>query len=757
MRRAASLWLMAWVAAGSLQAAEPFQIRDIQVKGLQRTDPGTVFAALPFRVGDTYTDDKASQALRALFATGLFKDVRLDIQGDVTVVTVEERPVVATVQFIGLKEFEKDTLLRSLKDTGIAEGAPFDRALVDRAEQEIKRQYLSRSLYGAEVVTTITPIERNRVNVTFTVSEGDAARIKDVRIVGAKAFTEDRLKSVMELSTGTWLTWYTKADRYSRSKLNADLEALRSFYVNRGYLEFAVESAQVTISPDKQDIGIAITIQEGQPYVVTSVRMEGQYLGKEEEFRRLVRVVPGQAYKADDVEATIKAFNERFATFGYAFARVDVRPDLDRKTGQVVLSLVAEPQRRVYVRRIEVAGNARTRDEVIRREMRQLEAAWYDGAKIKVSRDRIERLGYFKDVQVETREVPGSPDQVDLIVNVEERPTGSLSLGAGYSSAEKVTLALGFKQDNIFGTGNYLGVDINTSKVYRTVSISTVDPYFTADGISRSFDVYYRTTRPFNSLNSEFMVANPGAAIKFGVPFSDSDTVYLGVGYDRTDVRLTPLLPATYLAYRNEYGPSSFGIPLTVGWQRDERDSVLAPTNGRYLRGNFEWSVAGDVRYTKTNFQAQQYLPLTASNTLGLNAEIGWGSSQGGRTFPVFKNFFGGGLGTVRGFEQGSLGLTDSTGAYMGGPKRLNANAELYAPLPGSGKDKTLRVYAFTDIGNVWAATQTPSLSTLRMSGGVGLSWVSPVGPLRLSYGLPLKSEATDKIQRVQFQIGTAF
>jgi len=751
-------WMLSLMALGSsVHAAEPFQIRDIQVKGLQRTDPGTVFSALPFRVGDTYTDDKASQALRALFSTGLFKDVRLDIQGDVTVVTVEERPVVATVQFIGLKEFDKDTLLRALKDTGISEGSPFDRALIDRAEQEIKRQYLSRSLYGAEVVTTITPIERNRVNVTFTMSEGDAARIKEVRIVGAKAFTEDRLKSVMELSTGTWLTWYTKADRYSRSKLNADLEALRSFYANRGYLEFAVESTQVTMSPDKQDIGIAITIQEGQPYVVTSVRLEGQYLGKDDEFRRLIRVIPGEAYKADDVEATVKGFNDLFATFGYAFARVEVRPDLDRKTGQVVLNFAAEPQRRVYVRRIEVAGNARTRDEVVRREMRQFEAAWYDGAKIKLSRDRIERLGYFKDVQIETREVAGSSDQVDLVVMVEERPTGSLTVGAGYSSAEKMTLALGFKQDNIFGTGNYLGVDVNTSKIFRTLSISTVDPYFTADGVSRNVDIYYRTTRPFNSVTSEFLVANPGASIRFGVPFSDSDTVYLGVGYDRTDVRLSSLLPATYLAYRNEYGPSSFGIPLTVGWQRDDRDSVLAPTNGRYLRGNFEWSAAGDLRYTKTNVQAQQYLPVSSKYTLGLNAELGWGSAQGGHSFPVFKNFFGGGLGTVRGFEQGSLGLKDATGAYMGGPKRLNANAEFYAPLPGSGKDKTLRVYAFTDLGNVWAASQTPSLSTLRMSGGVGLSWVSPVGPLRLSYGVPLKSEAADKIQRLQFQIGTAF
>ncbi|MCB1996090.1 MAG: outer membrane protein assembly factor BamA, partial [Rhodoferax sp.] len=399
-------------------AVEPFTLKDIRVEGLQRADPGTVFGALPFRVGETYTDDKAAAALRALFATGLFSDVRIEIEDQTAVVIVAERPVIARVNFNGLKEFESEQLLKALRDAGIGEGLSFDKALVDRAEQEIKRQYLTRSLYGAEVVTTITPIERNRVDVTFTMTEGEVARIREIRILGAEAFDEKTLLGQLELTTPGWLTWYTKSDRYSRSALNGDLETLRAFYVNRGYLEFAVESTQVTISPDKQDISLAISIREGQRYTVTGIRLEGDYLGREDAFRQLVVPRPGEAYRGDAVTATQKAFTDLYGLYGYAFARVESRPEIDRANAQAVVVFTASPQRRVYVRRIDVAGNTRTRDEVVRREFRQLESAWYDGARIKLSRDRVDRLGYFSEVDVETREVPGAPDQVDLVVKV---------------------------------------------------------------------------------------------------------------------------------------------------------------------------------------------------------------------------------------------------------------------------------------------------------------------------------------------------
>ena len=752
-----SLALAAALHTGSAWAVEPFVLKDIRVEGLQRTDAGTVFASLPFRIGDTYNDEKGAAALRALFATGLFKDVRIDIDAGVVVVIVEERSIIASIDFAGLKEFDKDTLTKSLKDFGIGEGLPFDKALADRAEQELKRQYLTRSLYGAEVVTTVTPQERNRVNVTFTVTEGTAARISEIRIVGNSVFSESTLKGLFDLNDGGWMNWYTKADRYSRAKLNADLETLRAYYLNRGYLEFNVESTQVAISPDKQDITVTVNVKEGQQYTVTAVKLEGEYLGKEEDFKTLVSIRPGEPYRAEAVADTTRAFVERFGTFGYAFARVEPRPDIDRATGQVVVTLGADPQRRVYVRRVNVAGNSRTRDEVLRREFRQFESSWYDGAKIKLSRDRVDRLGYFSDVNVDSNEVPGSQDQVDLTLTIKEKPTGNLLLGAGFSSADKLSLTASIKQENVFGSGNYLGLELNTSKSSRTLVLSTVDPYFTIDGISRSFDIYYRTTRPLNSQGEQYQLVTPGTSVRFGVPFSEFDTVFFGIGFERTEIRGATALPNNYFLYRENFGSVSNSIPLTVGWTRDQRDSALVPTDGRYQRVNVDWGAAGDSRYLRTNLQFQQYWPITKKFTFAVNAEVGIGKGLNGRRYPIFKNFYGGGLGTVRAFDQGSLGPVDVTGAYIGGNRRLNVNSELYLPVPGTGNDRTLRLFGYVDMGNVWGESEKVTADSLRASAGLGLSWISPVGPLKLSFGAPIRKRPEDRIQRLQFQIGTAF
>jgi outer membrane protein insertion porin family len=746
----------ALAVAPTALAAEPFAIVDIRIEGLQRTDPGTVFASLPFRVGDTYGDDKGAAALRALFATGLFKDVRIEIDGKVLVVVVEERAVIAAVTFVGLKEFDTDTLTKALRDSGIGEGLPFDRALIDRAEQEIKRQYLTRSLYGAEVVTTITPLERNRVNVSFTMTEGDAAKITEIRIVGTKVFSESTLLGLLEQTTSGWLTWYTKTDRYSRSKLNADLETIRAYYTNRGYLEVEIESTQVTISPDKQDIAISITMREGQRYTVTAVKLEGDYLGKEEEFSRLVRIRPGQPYRSEDVAATTKLFGDLYGLYGYAFARVQARPEIDRANAQVAVSLVAEPQRRVYVRRINVAGNNRTRDEVVRREFRQFESAWYDGGKIKLSRDRVDRLGYFKDVEVETEEVPGSTDQVDLTLKVTEKPTGNLLIGAGYSSVDKLALTASIKQENIFGTGNYLGIEFNTGQSNRLLVLSTVDPYFTVDGVSRAVDVFYRTTKPVNDQGAEYQLVTPGATLRFGFPVSEFNTVFVGLGVEATNIDGTPT-NKSYRDYLELYGPRSTAVPLTVGWTRDDRDSAIAPSVGSFQRANLEWSIAGDVRYLRANLQYQYFFPIANRVTLGLNTELGWGLGLGDKPYPIFKNFFGGGLGSVRVFEQGSLGIVDVTNNYIGGNRKLNVNAELYVPVPGAGNDKSFRLFGFMDAGNVWGEDEKITAESIRASAGIGLSWISPVGPLKLSWGTPLRSLPSDRIEKFQFQIGTAF
>jgi outer membrane protein insertion porin family len=752
--------LMACVPAW---AVDPFTVRDIRVEGLQRIESGTVFASLPLRVGDQYSDEKGAAAIRALFALGLFKDVRLETQGDVLVVVVEERPSVASVEFIGLKEFDKEVLVKALKDVGLAEGRPYDKALADKAEQELKRQYISRSLYGAEVVSTATPVDRNRVNLSFTITEGGPARIKQIQIVGNKAFSESDLRDQFNLDTGGWMSWYTKSDRYARTKLNADLEALRSFYLARGFLEFRIDSTQVAMSPDKQDMAITINVTEGERFVVSGVKLEGNYLDKDEEFKALVQIGVGKPYNAETVAETTKAFADYFGRFGFAFARVEAKPEIDRQNNRVQFVLQAEPSRRAYVRRILVAGNNRTRDEVIRREFRQFEAAWYDGDKIRLSRDRVDRLGFFTEVNVETIEIPGTPDQVDLLFTVAEKPTGSISLGAGFSSAEKVTLSFGIRQENAFGSGNYLAVEVNTSKFNRNLVLSTTDPYFTQNGISRTIDVFQRTTRPYLGDINSYSLVNSGLGLRFGVPVTETDTVFVGANAEQTQIKAGTGLPVPYQEYADRFGSTSTAIPLTLGWARDGRDSALVPSKGTYQRLNADLSLAGDVRYFRSNYQYQQYFPLSKKYTLALNADLGWGQGLSGQPFPLFKNFYVGGLGSVRGFEQSTLGPSQATSSsnsalvYLGGPKKMVFNAEFMMPFPGAGNDKTLRLYGFTDVGRAFGESEKLSLGELRASAGIGLSWISPMGPLRFSYATPIRQQTGDKIQKLQFQIGTSF
>jgi len=745
-------------------AVDPFKLRDIRVEGLQRVEPGTVFASLPFRIGDQYSDDKGSTAIRTLFGLGLFTDVRLQINGDVLIVIVEERPTVADVSFSGIKEFDAEVLKKALREVGLAEGRPFDKALADKAEQELKRQYINKSMYASQVVTTVTPGERNRVNLNFSVVEGDVAKIKDIRIVGNQVFAESTLRNLFDLDTGGWLSWYTKSDRYSRAKLNADLESLRSYYLTRGYLEFRIDSTQVAISPEKDDMSITINITEGKRYVVSSVELQGEYLGKEAEFKNLVSLRAGEAYNVEDVSTTVKAFTDYFGAFGYAFAQVEAVPEIDRVNNRVAFVLRAQPARRVYVRRINVEGNNRTRDEVIRREFRQLEAAWYDSDRIRLSRDRVDRLGYFTEVGVDTQQVPGSPDQVDLTISVTEKPTGNLSLGAGYAQAEGLSLVVGIKQENVFGSGNYLGLDVNTSKFNRQLVLSTTNPYFTADGVSRTFDLYHKTSSPYTEQGGDYELVTTGASVRFGVPFTEKDTVYFGAGAEQTRINPGTGLPQAYQDYSDTFGASSVSVPLTIGWTRDDRDSALIPSQGRLQRFNTEWGIAADTRYLKTSYQFQQFIPINKQYTFAFNAELGLGKGLGGRPYPVFKNFYGGGLGSVRGFEQGTLGATSpvvgsttSETVNIGGVKNVVLNAEVSTPFPGAGNDRTLRMFGFVDVGNVYAEGVKVSAADLRASVGVGLSWISPIGPLRFAWANPVRKQAGDKIQKFQFQIGTSF
>ncbi|MEC4719446.1 outer membrane protein assembly factor BamA [Noviherbaspirillum sp. CPCC 100848] len=755
------------LCAGSALAVDPFTVKDIRVEGIQRTEAGTVFSYLPVRVGETYTDEKGSAAIKALYATGFFKDVRIEVEGDVLVVMLEERPAIAGVDFSGTKEFEKDQLTKALKDIGLGESRIFDRALVDRAEQELKRQYLSRGLYGVQITTTVTPIERNRVNISFAVDEGEVTRIKQINIIGNKAFSEKELLSLLNLRTPGWFTWYTKADQYSKQKLTGDIEALRSYYLNRGYLEMQVESTQVSITPDKKDIYITININEGEKFTVGGVKLEGEMLGREEELRPLVQLKPGDVYSGEKLAESVKKITERMGNFGYAFANVNANPEIDREKREVSFTVLIDPGKRVYVRRINIAGNTKTRDEVVRREFRQFENSWYDGEKIRLSRDRVDRLGYFKEVGIETPEVPGTTDQVDLNMTVAEKPTGNILLGAGFSSSEKVMLTGSIQQANAFGSGNTLGIDVNTSRRNRTIALTQSTPYFTDDGVSRSYEVFVRTTRPPEINTGDYVVKTTGGNVKFGVPFSEVDTVFFGAGVERTEVTTYTGVPGyndspeVYKRYAQDFGngveATTTSFPLTAAWQRDSRDSALVPTTGRYQRVNFEIAPTGSLKYYRAVYQHQYFTPILQAITLALNGEIDYGRGLGGKPFPIFKNFYAGGIGSVRGYEGSSLGPRALNGDPLGGASRIIANVELQFPFPGSGNDRTLRWFTFFDAGNVFAEGAKFQVSDLRYSVGAGISWVSPIGPLKLSFGVPLNKKEDDRKQSFQFQLGTGF
>jgi outer membrane protein insertion porin family len=752
--------LLAAAFASSAAAFEPFVIKDIRVEGLQRTEAGTVFNYLPVKVGEQMTDEKASQAIKALFATGFFKNVRVEVDNGVLVVLIEERPAIASVDFSGLKAFDKDQLRKGLKDVGLAESRIFDRAMVERAEQELKRQYLSQGYYAVQIQTTVTPLERNRVGISFAVEEGEIAKIRQINLVGVSAFAEKDLLKLFVLQTPGWLSWYTKNDQYSRQKLSGDLETLRSYYLDNGFLEFNVESTQVSISQDKKDIYITVNITEGERYSVSSVKLAGDLILPEDELVKLVKIKPGQPYSRRDMVDTTKALGDRYGNEGYAFANINASPDLDKAKREAAFTIFIDPGRRVYVHKINITGNTTTRDEVIRRELRQMEAAWYDGTKINKSRTRVDRLGFFDEVTLETPPVPGTTDQVDVNINVKEKPTGNLAIGAGFSSTEKLVLSGSIQKQNIFGSGNFVGIGVNTSRSNTVYSLSYTNPYYTLDGIARGFDFYHRK---FDSTSltalATYGARSTGGGVRFGLPISDDDYVNFGLAADLTDLKLTAASPTRYQDYVVKYGPRNTSLLGTLGWAKDTSDSRIYPTSGYVSRIGAEVAMPpGNLSYYRLNLQQQYFYPLTRQYTLAFNAELGYGGGLGNRELPFFKYYYGGGIGSVRGYEGNSLGPVDpNTQERLGGNRRFVLNSEFLVPMPGLGQDKSIRLGAFFDAGQVWGPGEKMDMTDLRYSVGFSAAWSSPVGPLKFSFGQPLRRQAGDKVQRIQFQMGTTF
>lgn len=751
-------------APASAATFTPFVVRDIRIEGAQRTEPGTIFSYLPLKVGDRVDSDLASAAIKSLFATGFFRDVRIEAIGDTLIVSVVERPTISAINITGAKEFDIESLKKALRDNGLAEGRIFDRSVLDKAEQELKRQYISRGRYNLELTTTITPQERNRVSITIAVVEGEISKIKQINIVGAQAFREKDLIEEMQLTTPGWFTWYTKTDQYSRQKLQGDLEALRAFYTNRGYLEFNIDSTQVTISPDRNDVSITINITEGPQYRVSDIRLSGELLLPEAELRKEITLNTGDIFNRQRLSESAKRMSDRLGVEGYAYAAVNAIPEIDKEKRTVAFTYYVDPGRRVYVRRINIVGNTRTRDEVIRRELRQLEASWYNFAQVERSKTRLVRLDFFSEVNIDVVPVAGQQDLVDLEVKVVEKSTGDIRAGVGYSSGDRLQLQAAFSQNNAFGSGNALAVQVNSSKINRVASISWTNPYFTPDGVSLGYDLYQRNYDATSTTIGAYQSKTAGAGLRLGVPVSETDTVQFGLRGERTTLSLLPGSPNRYIDYINTFGRTTNSAVGTVGWARDTRDDIRYPSTGWLASLSGELGLPGtDLRYYKMSALGQYFQPLLGTSlVLGFNVEVGFANGMGGKPLPFFKNFYAGGVGSVRGFEANSLGprtFNTATGSteYLGGNRKLVINTELLFPIPGSKNDKSVRGALFFDAGTIRDPGSSADDRAVRASVGAALSWTSPVGPLRFSLGYPVRKKDGDKLQRFQFQVGTSF
>jgi len=744
--------------AASAMSIEPFVVKDIRVEGIQRTEAGTVFSYLPVKVGDKLDDEHAAAAIRALFATGFFKDVRLEVQQGVLIVLVRERPSIASIEINGVKDFPKDTLRDNLKSVGLADGRIFDKSALDKAEQELKRQYVARGKYGVKFSTTVTELERNRVSIIFNVVEGETSKIRQINIIGNQAFKEKKLKDSMQLGTPNWISWFTKNDQYSKQKLSADLETLRSLYLDAGYLEFSIDSTQVSITPDKEHIYITINISEGAKYTVSDVKVSGpENILPHVETRKLIKVQAGDVFSRKELTDSSKKIGDRLGEDGYAFANVNAVPDVDKEKHQVGFTYVVDPGSRAYVRHIDITGNTKTRDLVIRREFRQMEGAWYSASKIKTSKQKVDRLDFFSEVNIETLPVPGTTDQLDVSLAVKEKSTGDFSVGAGVSSNVGVVFTGSVTQRNLFGTGNSLSTQINTSRINQVYSVTYTNPYYTDNGVSRGFDIYKRNVNSTFTAISPFLSSTIGGGVRFGVPISDFENTHYGLSTEKTELTLTDRSSQQMKDYVSIFGPSTSNLVSSVGWSQDSRDSAIYTTAGTVQRAFVEVALPiSNQRFYKLTYQHQWFYLISQNVTLMLNGEAGGANGYGGLPVPFFKNFYAGGPGSLRGFRPFSLGPRDINNASLGGTRRIIGNAELLFPMPGMNKDRSVRLSVFMDAGAVFGLGMTAS-DSLRYSTGVAVTWVSPVGPLKISVGVPLNKQFGDQLQMFQFTLGQLF
>lgn len=751
----------------SAQAAE-FEVADIRVEGLQRIAAGTIFNYLPVEVGDRVTDGITSNIIRTLYATGFFSDVRVEREGNVLIVAVRERPAIAQIDISGNKSLKTDQLKEGLADIGMAEGRVFNPVMLDRIEQELRRQYFGAGKYGVDIESTVSPLERNRVAVQIAISEGDTARIKQINIIGNEAFTDKELLKQFDLGTTKWYSFYTKNDQYSKQKLGGDLESLRSFYLDRGYVNFQITSTQVSISPDKDGMYVTIAIDEGDVYRVKDIKLAGDPSVPVDELFPLIHLRRGENFSRIKATESAERISALLGDEGYAFANVNAVPEIDEETKEVSVTFFVDPGKRVYVRRINMEGNTRTRDVVLRREMRQLERAWFSTELVKRSRERLQRLGYFEDVNIETPAVPGLADQVDVDVTVKEKPSGNLLAGVGFSQSQGLLLNAAVTQNNFLGTGKRVSLALNTSRSSQLYRLAYTNPYYTIDGISRGFDLSYQAVDYDDLTGADYSTDIGLAELNFGLPISDNSRAGLGFRYEYTHFSPgnTSGLARKFVL---ENGKTFNDFFITASYTRDSRDSAIFPNRGSLQRVFGEISIPGsDLQYYRLSLTGRKYIPLTRRFTFAMRGDFGYGNGYGDTAqLPFFENFYAGGPRSVRGYDAYSLGPRELDGNQdpVGGNMKLTGGLDLYAPPPIGGRfENTVRLGAFFDFGNVWWTESEPlvaptgfDLGELRYSAGLSFAWLSPVGALSLSLAYPINAKEEDKTQIFQFSFGQTF
>jgi len=747
-------------------AADQFTIEDIRVEGLQRITPGTVFNYLPMKVGDTFDDTRSGEAVRALFKTGFFDDVHLERDGGILVFIIKERPAIGTITLNGNKDIKSEDLLTGLRQIGFAEGRIFNQAQLDGLEQELRRQYFSLGKYAVDVKSNVIPLEDNRVDVIIDISEGIAAKIRQINIVGNDSFKEKKLLKLFKLTTPTMFSFFTKSDQYSKEKLGADLESLRTYYLDRGYINFNVESTQVSITPDKKDIYVTINILEGEPHTISGVKLAGEFILPEEELFKVIDVKQGELFSRLKLSKTNEAITNLLGHDGYAFANVNGIPEIDSENKTVSITFFVDPGKRSYVRRINFSGNTKTRDEVLRREMRQPEGGWISTKKVERGKVRLQRLGYFSEVNVETPAVAGTTDQVDVNYTVVEQQSGRLSFGVGFSQSAGIILQTSIAQDNFLGSGKRVGFDFNNSDFNRRFGLSYTNPYWTIDGIRRGFSGYYRSTDAQNANVSAFDSTVYGGSMDFGIPITEFHFLFSSFSYENTSIsnlnsaatQITDF--CTDNASINDCKFDIFRLINRISY--DTRNKAIFPDQGvlHNLEGEIATPFIGNsVEFYKVDYRTQWYTDYFEDYIISLKGNASYGDAYLNTSkLPFFENFYAGGPRSVRGYEDNTLGPLDSIGRPLGGNFRLTGGAELITPLPFFRDVKSLRISGFFDAGNVYDLDREDmDLGTLRYSVGLSGMWVSPFGIISVSYAKPFNDESTDRLQPFQFTFGSSF